>query len=137
MGLVIDTSALVAVERAGAGWEALFRGAAADEPVVLPAIVYAEALVGASLAGSAKRAAARRARIAALVAAVGIVEFGAEIAEKWADLYAQLSRKGRLIPSNDLAVAATALTLRFDVLAGPGDDRHFAAVPGLKVVALS
>jgi predicted nucleic acid-binding protein len=47
-----------------------------------------------------------------------------------------LSRAGRLIPSNDLAVAATALDLGFGVLVGPTDEAHFRAVPGLRVVAL-
>ena len=39
MGLVIDTSALVALERAGAGWEHAIAGLG-NEPVALPAIVY-------------------------------------------------------------------------------------------------
>lgn len=136
MGFVIDTSALIAVERAGASWEEALGHVGADEVVALPAIVYAELLVGAALASSAKRAAARRARIAALVDAVGVVEFDAEIAGRWAELFATLSRKGKLIPSNDIAVAATALHLGFDLLSGPDDDAHFRAVPGLRVVRL-
>jgi len=51
-------------------------------------------------------------------------------------LYARLSRRGRLIPSNDLAVAATALDLGFGVLVGPTGEAHFRAVPGLRVVVL-
>lgn len=66
MGLVVDTSALVVVERSAAGWEGMV-SAIADETAVLPAIVYGELLVGVH------------------------------------------HRKGRLIPANDLAVAATAL----------------------------
>jgi predicted nucleic acid-binding protein len=132
MGLVIDTSALVAIERAAKPW----RKALPDEPAALPAIVYAELLVGAELADSRRRAADRRAKIAALASAIPIVEFGATVAERWADLYGRLSRAGRLIPSNDLAVAATALDLGFGVLVGPTDEAHFRAVPGLRVVAL-
>ena len=62
MGLVIDTSALVAVERAGASWEGAL-GALGDEAVAVPAIVYAELLVGADLAQDVARAGARRTRI--------------------------------------------------------------------------
>ncbi|MBA3401715.1 MAG: PIN domain-containing protein [Actinobacteria bacterium] len=134
MGLVIDTSALVYRERAGSGWGGLL--AELDESVVLPAIVYAELLVGARLARSASRGTARRAKIAALVGRVALVEFGQEIAERWADLFAHLSRRGELIPANDLAVAATALHLEFGVLVGGDDEQHFRRVPQLRVETL-
>ena len=135
MGLVIDTSALIAVERAGAGWE---DGLAAhrDEVTALPAIVYAELLLGVHLSRSAVRAAARRAKIDALVAHVPVVQFGGGAAEHWAELFALLSRAGRLIPTTDLLVAATARFLDFGVLVGPLDEAHFRAVPGLRVETL-
>lgn len=103
------------------------------EAVVLPAIVYGELLVGVRLAGRTDRAAARRAKIGALVERVPIVEFGREIAERWADLFASLSRRGRLIPANDLAVAATAIQLDFGVLVGARHEAHFRRVPKLRV----
>ena len=53
----------------------------ADEPVVLPAVVYAELLVGVKLARSAARAASRRRKIDALAARVPIVDFGPPVAE--------------------------------------------------------
>ena len=103
---------------------------------MLPAAVYAELLVGVELADGPKRAAMRRARIDALVVRVRVVDFGEAIAEEWARLFAALSRVGRLIPANDLAVAATALHLGFTVLVGPSDERHFRVVKGLRVEAL-
>jgi tRNA(fMet)-specific endonuclease VapC len=135
VGLIVDTSALVALERSGTGWEEAL-SSIADEPAALPAIVYAELLVGAQLAESPARAASRRSKIDALVSSVEIVAFGAEVAERWAELFAALSRAGRLIPANDLAVAATALHLGFGVLVGPRDEAHFRAVPGLRVERL-
>ena len=132
MGLVIDTSALVSVEREGSGWEQLLADVAED-PVVLPAIVYGELLVGVRLASSVARGASRRAKIAALVDRVPLVEFGREIAELWAELFAELSGRGRLIPANDLAVAATARHLGFGVLVGGRDEEHFRRVPNLRV----
>jgi tRNA(fMet)-specific endonuclease VapC len=135
VGLVIDTSALVALERMGAGWEEPL-ARIATEPVAIPAIVYAELLVGVALAGSGKRAAMRRAKIDALVRAAGIVDFDQDIAAQWAELFAELSRQGRLIPSNDLAVAAMARQLGFGVLIGPADESHFRQVPGLRIQLL-
>ena len=103
---------------------------------MLPAVVLAELLVGVSIADTVKRAAARRARIDALVAHVPVVDFDAAIAEEWARLFATLSHHGRLIPANDLAVAATAKRLDYGVLVGPSDERHFKAVGDLRVETL-
>lgn len=125
----------MALERTGSRWE-LALGRLAEEALAVPAIVYAELLVGVELADTPARAAARRARIEALAAAAGIVEFGSAIAERWATLFAALSRLGRLIPSNDLGVAATALHLEYGVLVGPIDEEHFRVVPGLRVETL-
>ena len=83
---MIDTSALIAVERQAGNrrdpraWADALSGLS-SEPVVLPAVVLAELLVGVALADTAKRAAARRARIDALVAHVPVVDFGPAIAE--------------------------------------------------------
>jgi predicted nucleic acid-binding protein len=144
MGLVIDTSALVAAERLPASrgaarvesWDSVL-GQLAGEVAVLPAAVYAELCVGVLLADSPRRAASRRSRIEALAAAVPVIDFGAAIAEEWARLFAALSRAGQLIPANDLAVAATAMHLGFGVLVGPDDERHFRMVPGLRVERLA
>lgn len=135
MGLVIDTSALVELERSGDEWVSRL-GALGDEVVALPAIVYAELLAGVALAGTTKRAATRRAKIDALVAAAGVVPFSEDVAQEWASLFAHLSRRGQMIPSNDMMVASTALHIGFGVLVGPRDERHFRQVPGLTVRAI-
>ena len=131
MGVVIDTSALVAIERAAEDWEAAL-GTLGSEPAVIPAVVYAELLVGVRLADHPDRAANRQARVEALVARFPVVDFTRETVARWADLFATLSRAGTMIPSNDLAVAATALQLGFTVLVGPKDERHYRRVPGLR-----
>ncbi len=135
MGVVLDTSALVAVERAGASLsEAL--GTLAGEEVVLPAIVLAELLAGVRLADGGRRAARRQAKIDSLLAVVPVVELGAEIADSWAGLFAALERRGSRIPANDLAVAATATYLGFAILVGPDDEEHFRRVESLEVKVL-
>lgn len=143
MGVVVDTSALVAAERRREDdisgtqltWGSLL-GRLANESAVLPAAVYAELLVGVHLAGSSSRAAARRARIDALTARVPIIDFNAAIAHHWARVFAELRRAGEPIPANDLAVAATALHLEFAVLVGPSGEGHFRRVAGLVVEQL-
>lgn len=135
MGLVVDTSTLVALERVQDDWETALESVS-NEPCALPAIVLAELLVGVRMASGARRRQNRQARIDALIAQVPVIDFDNEIAEQWAALFTTLSRAGQMIPANDLAVAATALHLKFGVLVGPADEMHFRRVPKLRVELL-
>jgi len=130
VGLVLDTSALIAVERTATSLEAAL-GEAGSERAVIPAVVYAELMVGVLLADTESRALGRRARIEAIVARCPIVDFDRAVADRWASLFAELSRSGRMIPANDLAVAATARHLDYSVLIGPDGEQHFSRVEGL------
>ncbi len=135
MGLILDTSAIVAWERALATAQPITIDPA--EELVLPAIVWAEALTGVRLANSAQRAAQRLARLEAIRTSTGVEPFTPVIAEHYADIFAELSGQGTLIPQNDIAVAATARHLNFGVLVGPNDEAHFRRVVGLEVQVLS
>lgn len=138
MGLVIDTSALIDVERSAPPdapervWDRLLQAVGA-EPVALPLIVVAELWAAAALADSPRRAEARRRQIEAMVVSLPLGEFDAATAEAWGQLFAELSKQGSLIPADDLAVAATARRLGYGVLVGAADERHFRKVPGLRV----
>lgn len=132
MGLVVDTSALIAFERVDATFERMLDEHGSDV-IALPAIVLAELLVGARLLGRGQRADRKRSGIDQLLARVPLVDFGRDIAERWAELVAELRRRGELIPANDVQVAATALHLGFGVLVGDRDEAHFRRVPGLRV----
>ena len=88
------------------------------------------------MADTTMRAAARRARIDALVANVPVIDFGLSIAAQWAELFVALRKQGRMIPANDLAVAATARFLEYGVLVGPSDEKHFKMVDDLRVEVL-
>ncbi len=135
MGLILDTSALVAWERAeNAGQAVALDG---GEELVMPAVVWAEALAGVRLADSAARAARRTARLEALRRLMGIEPFTAETAEHHADIFAELTQTGTMIPQNDIAVAATARCLGCGVLVGPWDEAHFRRIAGLDVRVLT
>ncbi len=134
MGLILDTSAIIAWERAMSEGRKLDLGD--DEEIALPAIVWAEALIGVRLADSASRAAQRRARLEAIRRVVEVQSFTPEIAEHYADIFAELNAVGTMIPQNDLSVAATARAMNFGVLVGPRDEAHFRRVPGLVVRVL-
>jgi predicted nucleic acid-binding protein len=134
MGLILDTSALVAWERAHHAGQSVELDP--GEELVLPAIVWAEALAGVRLADSAARAARRMAWLESLRRVMGVEPFTAEIAEHHADIFAELTQTGSMIPSNDIAVAATARCLGCGVLVGPSDEAHFRRIAGLQVKVL-
>lgn len=92
--------------------------------------------MGVELADTPARASTQRARVEALAHTTGIVDFSAEVAARWATLFATLSRRGPPIPANDIAVAATALHLDYGVLVGPEDEAHFRRVDGLRVAVV-
>ena len=135
MALILDTSALVELERSIDREEPPL--SLGDETVVIPAIVWAEALIGARLAGSAQRAARRRAHLEAIRLQTEIEAFTPEIAEHYADIYTELSKTESLIPQNDIAVAATCRSLGCGVLVGPNDEEHFRRVQSLDVYVIS
>ncbi len=134
MGLILDTSALIVWETSQA--QGRQPALPDDEEIALPAVVWAEALTGVRLADSPTRAAQRRARLEALRRVLEVQPFTAEIAECYADIFAELCAAGTMIPQNDLSVAATARALGFGVLVGPNDEAHFRRVPGLSVRVL-
>lgn len=134
MALVLDTSALIAWERAA--WHPQLAGLPDDTALILPAVVWAEALVGVRLADTVERAERRRARLEALRSVTGVEPFTAMIAEHYAELFAHLHRSGQLIPQNDLAVAATARACQAGVAVGPQDEAHFRRVPDLTVTVV-
>lgn len=135
MGLVIDTSAAIDLQRSPTpAIEALRRWS--DEPLVIPSIVVAELLVGVRLAPGKRRQAEVRQSIDQILALAPPVSFDLELAAVWADLFAALERRGSRIPSNDLVVAATAVQLGYGVLVGERGEEHFRRVRGLRVVAM-
>jgi len=131
MGLVLDSSALVPLERAAADLSAVSRYFA--EELVLPAIVWAELSVGLRLAGSPEIHARRKAWLQRIRGATRTVIFTFEMAEHYADIFAELRPRGQVVPQNDMAVAATARFLGYGVLVGPNDEAHFRFVRGLRV----
>jgi tRNA(fMet)-specific endonuclease VapC len=135
MGLIVDTSALVAMERRQLPVSSI-RDRIGAEPVAIPAIVWAELLVGVRLAATADLAARRRARLEQIRRHVPIIDFDARIAEHYADIHAECLKKGTMIPQNDMVVAATARCLGYKILVGPQDEVHFRSVNQIAVISL-
>ena len=130
MGLVIDTSALVHLDRVKISSKDL---PFAKEDLVLPTIVWAEALIGVRLAKSPDRAARRRGLLEKIRLLTSFEPFSPEAAEIYAELYSRLRKEGNSIPQNDLQIAALDMSLGFGMLVGPKDEKHYRQINDLRV----
>jgi tRNA(fMet)-specific endonuclease VapC len=130
VGVVLDTSILVAAERA-AGHFARFLESLDDEPLGIAAITVSELLHGCLRARDAAVRARRGAFFDAVLDAIPVLPFGLPEARRHAELWAELMRRGRVIGPHDLLVAATALAHGHAL--ATLNRREFARVPGLVV----
>ena len=130
MGLLIDSSVLIAVERGQLEADALAAAAEQDEPVAIAAITASELLHGVHRLGGARRVRAER-RVSEWLDALPVIPFDPGVARVHATLAAQHRRRGRPVGGHDLMIAATAVHLDYRV--ATRDRRSFARIDGLAV----
>lgn len=133
MGVLIDTSVLVAAERARIDWDGLLgRGAELDEdePVALAAVTASELLHGVHrLKGIAQARASRFVEM--ILGRLPVLPLDIEVARTHAMLSAELAARGAAVGAHDLIIAATAVAAGYDV--ATRDLRSFSRIPGLSV----
>ena len=132
MGVVLDTSVLVAAERGAVRFEVLLESLG-EEPVAIAAITASELLHGCHRASDAGVRARRAAFVDALLDALPVLPFGLPEARRHAELWAELARTGTAIGPHDLLIAATALAQGHALVTL--NQREFGRVPGLRLVA--
>ncbi len=99
--------------------------------VVTSVITQAELLAGIALAPSElRRKALRETYEKFLLQISDILPITSEVAEQFAEIYARLRRKGRMIPVNDIWIAAIALAHGLILVSS---DEHFRLIDGLQV----
>ncbi len=129
MGILVDTSVFVAIERGQLDATTL---TASTEPVAMAAISASELLHGMHrLKGAVARTRAER-FVEGILAAMPIVSFDLAIARVHARLDAELSTAGSAVGDADLMIAATAVWLDYRV--ATRDLRSFPKVKGLDVL---
>ena len=129
MGLIIDTCIFIKAEREARA--DLAELVPINETVGLCTITVSELYEGVHLAASARRAADRREFIEQFVLALPVYDFSMMIALKHAELRAQQRKRGRMIGAHDLIIAATAMSLGWEVFTF--NTAEFAQVEGLSV----
>ncbi len=133
MGVMLDTSVLVAAERRAFALDALLESVG-GESVGIAALTASELLHGCHRAADPGMRARRFAFVESLLALVPIYEFGLVEARRHADLWAALAREGVLIGAHDMIIGATALA-RGHRLASL-NERDFGRMPGLGLLAV-
>ena len=132
MGVILDSSILVAFERRRFDLERLLRD---HSPPALAAVTAAELLIGVERADSPERRVRRESFVEQLVGRVPIVPFDLAQARLFAAHFADLARRGQVIGDRDLQIAVTALTMDYDL--ATLNAREFQRVAGLRLVDVS
>jgi tRNA(fMet)-specific endonuclease VapC len=131
VGLILDTSVLVAAERSQFDLTNFLRQER-SQSFGISAVTVAELLLGAERA-EAPASRMRRAAFADWISQhVPVIPFGVAEARRHAELRGYLMREGTMIGAHDLQIAATAVAgghavVTFDVA-------DFSRVPGLDVI---
>lgn len=131
MGLVIDSSVLIAAERGCFDIESFIEAEAAMEPLYLSMITASELLHGVHRSTEEHRG-KRQAFVESVLSGTPLLEFDLASARKHAALWAKLEDQGQRIGAHDMLIAATCLAYgqRLATL----NEREFERVEGLRLV---
>ena len=129
MGVVIDSSVLIAAERRQLDLGSLV-DQRPDDDVVVAAITVSELLHGFHRLGGVRRAQAQ-AFIDQWLGRLPVVAFDLQVARTHAAIAADLGTAGLAMGANDLLIAATAVHLGYVV--ATRDRRSFSRLPDLRV----
>jgi tRNA(fMet)-specific endonuclease VapC len=128
VALLIDTSVLVGLERAGATAPLV---ELEDESTFISAISASELLHGVERATDEARRARRQAFVERVLDSLPVLPFDLDAARVHARIWASLLRRGAAIGAHDLIIAATALSRDLVVLTH--NTREFSRVEGLSL----
>jgi tRNA(fMet)-specific endonuclease VapC len=129
MGVIIDSAVFVKAERENR--DNPLEGLPTDEAIAISAITASEIMEGMSHAVSGERRQRREMFVDHILGHFDVVPFTLAIAKIHARLRADLRRRGTMTGAHDLIIAATAVSLGWDVLTANG--KEFRQVERLKV----
>ncbi|HRP07082.1 MAG TPA: PIN domain-containing protein [Gemmatimonadales bacterium] len=133
MGLILDSSLLIAAERGALRLDRLL-DELGSTPIAVAAITASELLHGCHRASDPAIRARRAAFVDALLEVIPVIPFGLVEARRHAQLWADLSRAGSAIGAHDMLIGATALA-RGDAVATL-NSRDFSRIAGLRLLSL-
>ena len=132
MGLILDSSVLVAFERRRFDLERLL---ADCSPPAIAAVTAAELLIDVKRADTPQRRVRRESFVENLFARIPIIPFDLPQARLLAVHFADLTRRGQVIGDRDLQIAVTALSLDYEL--ATLNTGEFQRVTDLRLVDVS
>ena len=130
MGILIDSSSLIAAERGELDLEVVLRKDP-DEEMAIAAISASELLHGIHRLKSGMKQARAERFVERLLDTVPVVAFDLDVARVHARLGAELAAKGTAVGPHDLIIASTAVSIDFAV--ATRDVRSFPRIAGLNL----
>ena len=130
MGIIIDTSVLIAVERQKID----FNQWQQYESAFLSSITITELLIGVHRAANAKIKIKRSAFVEHIIASISCLSFGEKEARIYAQILNELYRKNITIGTHDMQIAATAIAKGYAVLTM--NEKDFSRIAGLEVLVV-
>ena len=137
MGLILDSSVLIAAERQGKNARQVLTAVAkeiGETEVGISVVTLIELAHGAARAGSPERKTKREKFITELITAMPVYPVTVEIALRAGQLDGDNQARGVKVPLADLLVGVTALELSYGV--ATANLRHFRQITGLSVSQL-
>lgn len=137
MGLILDSSVLIAAERQGSTLHQMLAQigrSLQDIEIGLSVVTITELAHGVARAESSQRKEKRLRFMQELVSAVPVYPVTGAIAFRAGLIDGETQAKGIRLPLSDLLIGVTALELRFGV--GTSNLRHFKLIPGVSVTHL-
>ncbi len=128
MGLIIDSSLLIAAERGRFDMEAFLEAEAAMESIFITSVTASELLHGVHRATPEKRA-GRETYVESVLGDLPILSFDLPCARRHARLWASLEVSGNRIGAHDMMIAA--ICLRFGHKLATLNEGEFGRVEGL------
>jgi predicted nucleic acid-binding protein len=137
VGLILDSSVLIAAERQGRNARQTLADIAvhaAGEDVAVSVITLVELAHGVTRANTPARMATRRQFLNELISALPVHPITVSVALRAGQIDGEITAQGIRLALSDLLIGVTALELGYRV--ATANVRHFNRVPGLGIVSL-
>lgn len=133
MGVILDSSEIIALERSRGVVENLVAGRE-DEPFGISVVTVAELLHGVERADTETRRIRRQAFVEKVIEMIPVFPFDTGVARIYARIWATLIKRGFTVGAHDLIIAATAISMDYTVITA--NRRDFDKIEGLRLEVL-
>lgn len=130
MGLILDSSEIITLERNRGAVDSLMAGRE-DELFGISVVTVAELLHGVERADTEARKIRRQAFVEKVIETFPVFPFDSSAARIYARIWASLQQRGFTVGAHDLIIAATAISLDYTVITA--NRRDFEKIDGLRL----